>query len=126
MMRAAGELATRLADVPVLVLCCLDHAQLGPIAGEEGTLRAPAAAYASIFPAVQNLCLAARALGLGTTLTTLHRAFEEELKTLLAIPPHVEVAAIVPLGYPADRFGPTRRKPVAEVAFRERWGRPFA
>jgi nitroreductase len=126
MMRAARALATRLADVPVLVVCCLDHAQLGAIAAPDGTLRAPAAAYASIFPAVQNLCLAARALGLGTTLTTLHRAFEDELKTLLEIPAHVEVAAVVPLGYPVDRFGPTRRKPLGEVAFRDRWGRPLA
>ena len=47
--------------------------RLGPLAAPDGSLRAPAAAYASIFPAVQNLLLAARALGLGTTLTTLHR-----------------------------------------------------
>jgi nitroreductase len=123
MMRAARALAMDLSAAPVLVVCCLDRAQLGPIAAPDGTLVAPAAAYASIFPAVQNLLLAARALGLGTTLTTLHRGFEDELKTLLAIPPAVEVAAIVPLGWPADRFGPTRRKPVEEVAFADRWGR---
>jgi nitroreductase len=74
---------------------------------------------------VQNLLLAARALGLGTTLTTLHRGFEDALKTLLDVPPAVEVVALVPLGWPRDRFGPTRRKPLAEVAFGERWGRPF-
>jgi nitroreductase len=47
------------------------------------------------------------------------------VKALLDVPAAVEVVAIVPLGHPADRFGPTRRKPVAEVAFCERWGRPF-
>ena len=125
MMRAAAALAHTLAEVPVLVLCCLDHAQLGPIAGPGGTLNAPAAAYASIFPAVQNLLLAARALGLGTTLTTLHRGFEDDLKQLIGIPAPVEVAALVPLGYPVDHFGPTRRKPVAEVAFVDRWGAAF-
>ena len=78
-----------------------------------------------IFPAVQNLLLAARALGLGTTLTTLHRGFESDLKALLEVPAAVEVVAIVPLGHPADRFGPTRRRPVARVAFRDRWGKPF-
>jgi nitroreductase len=118
-----APLATDLAAAPVLIVCCLDHAQLGPIAAPDGGLVAPAAAYASIFPAVQNLLLAARALGLGTTLTTLHRGFEDELKALLAIPATVEVAAIVPLGWPTDRFGPTRRKPVEEVAFVDRWGR---
>jgi len=125
MMRAARELAADLAAAPVLIVCCLDHRQLGPIAGPDGTLLSPVAAYASILPAVQNLLLAARALGLGTTLTTLHKSFEHDVNALLDVPAAVEVVAIVPLGHPADRFGPTRRKPVAEVAFRERWGKPF-
>ena len=125
MMAAARALATSLAEAPLLIVCCLDHAQLGPIAGPDGELRAPVAAYASIFPAIQNLLLAARALGLGTTLTTLHRGFEDVLCELLAIPASVEVAAIVPLGYPRDRFGPTRRKPVEDVTFVDRWGRRF-
>jgi nitroreductase len=125
MMRAVGMLARNLGAAPVLVVCCLDHRQLGPIAAGGGRPTSPLAAYASIFPAVQNLLLAARALGLGTTLTTLHRAFEGALKGLLGVPAEVEVVAIVPLGYPAERFGPTRRKPVAEVAFLDRWGTPF-
>jgi nitroreductase len=125
MMAAARELAAHLADAPVLIACCLDHTQLGPIAGPGGVLRSPIAAYGSIFPAVQNLLLAARALGLGTTLTTLHRGFEDALRALLAIPGSVEVVALVPLGYPRDRFGPTRRKPVEEVTFVDRWGRRF-
>jgi nitroreductase len=126
MMRGADALARTLADVPVLIVCCLDHARLGPIADGSGGLRAPAAAYASILPAVQNLLLAARALGLGTTLTTLHRAFEHELRALLALPPTVEPVVVVPLGFPADRFGPTRRRPVDEVAFLDAWGRRLA
>src|SRR2546426_324708 len=125
MMRAARALAADLAAAPVLIVCCLDHRQLGPIAGPDGTLLSPVAAYASIFPAVQNLLLAARALGLGTTLTTLHRNFEDDLKAILEVPAAVEVVAIVPLGHPADRFGPTRRKSVARGAFRDRWGKPF-
>ena len=104
------ELARTIGDVPVLVVCCLDHARLGAIADGLGGLRSPAAAYASILPAVQNLLLAARALGLGTTLTTLHRAFEAELRALLALPATIEPVVIVPLGWPADRFGPTRRR----------------
>jgi len=125
MMRGARDLAAHLAEVPVLVVCCLDHAALGPIAGPDGTLTSPVAAYASIFPAVQNLLLAAHALGLGTTLTTLHRLFEHDLRTLLALPATVEPVAIVPLGWPRDRPGPTRRKPVDEVAFLDAWGTPL-
>lgn len=125
MMRAAGALAGTLAEVPVLVVCGLDHEQLGPIADPAGGLRSPVAAYASIFPAVQNLMLAARALGVGSTLTTLHTGFQAALRSLLGVPERVEIVAIVPLGYPRDRFGPTRRKPVEAVAFSDRWGRPF-
>lgn len=125
MMRAARDLAAHLAEVPLLIVCCLDHAQLGPIAGEGGTLLSPVAAYASILPAVQNLLLAAHALGLGTTLTTLHRLFEDDLRTLLALPSSLEPVAIVPLGWPRDRPGPTRRKPVDAVAFLDRFGTPL-
>jgi nitroreductase len=125
MMRGADALARTLAEVPVLIVCCLDHARLGPIADGAGGLRAPAAAYASILPAVQNLLLAARALGLGTTLTTLHRVFEHELRALLALPASVEPVVLVPLGVPVDRFGPTRRRPVADVAFLDAWGTRF-
>jgi nitroreductase len=126
MMRGADALARTLARVPVLIVCCLDHARLGPIADGSGGLRAPAAAYASILPAVQNLLLAARALGLGTTLTTLHRTFDAELRALLALPPTVEPVVVVPLGFPADRFGPTRRRPVEDVAFLDAWGTRLA
>ena len=126
MMRGADALARTLGTVPVLIVCCLDHARLGSIADGAGGLRAPGAAYASILPAVQNLLLAARALGLGTTLTTLHRAFDAELRTLLALPATVEPVVVVPLGFPHDRFGPTRRRAVEEVAHLDRWGTPFA
>ena len=76
-------------------------------------------------PGPATSVLAARAFGLGTTLTTLHRTFEAELKTLLGLPDHIEVAAMVPLGWPRDRFGPTRRRPLGEVAVLDRWGTPL-
>jgi nitroreductase len=126
MMRGADALARGLAAVPVQVVCGLDHARLGPIADGAGGLRSPAAAYASIMPAVQNLLLAARAVGLGTTLTTLHRAFEPALRTLLALPDSIEPVVLVPLGFPRDRFGATRRRPLSEVVHRDRWGTPYA
>jgi len=61
-------------------------------------------------------------LGLGAVLTTLHKAHEEEIKALLGIPPHVETVALIPVGYPLDKFGPVTRRPVAEVTSYDRWG----
>ena len=77
---------------------------------------------ASIFPAVQNLLLAAAALGLGTALTTLATGFGDELRELLALPEHVRPMAVVPLGHPASKLGPPKRLPLAERAHRERYG----
>jgi nitroreductase len=77
---------------------------------------------ASIYPAVQNLMLAARALGLGTTLTTLHREHEKDAKALLGIPEGVETMALIPLGWPAGKFGGGPRMPVETVTFWDTWG----
>ena len=79
---------------------------------------------ASIYPAVQNILLAARGLGLGSALTTLHKGFEDEIKELLGIPDNVETAALMPIGYIAEgtRYGPTKRRSVEDVTFRDRWG----
>ncbi|MFI5366451.1 MAG: nitroreductase family protein, partial [Candidatus Binatia bacterium] len=70
MMHTVDTLAKQLDRAPVLILACLDTQQLGPMADASGNILAPQSAYASIFPAVQNLMLAARGLGLGSTLTT--------------------------------------------------------
>jgi nitroreductase len=80
---------------------------------------------ASMFPAVQNLLLAAHALGLGAALTTLTTS-AGELADLLALPDHVRPVAVVPLGVPARRLKPPRRAPVAEKTFRERYGAPWS
>jgi nitroreductase len=71
---------------------------------------------------VQNIMLAARALGIGSCLTTIHRYRDAQVKELLGIPPHVETAALIPLGYPRGRFGQAPRRPLGEVAFADRWG----
>ena len=80
------------------------------------------ATAASIYPAVQNLLLAARARGLGATLTTWHIGLEHELKRTLGIPRRVDVYALVPVGYPLDPHLPVRRRPVEEIRHWERWG----
>jgi len=76
----------------------------------------------STFPAVQNLLLAAGALGLGSALTTLTTMLETELRDAVGLPEHVVPVAVVPLGWPARPLGPPRREPVSDHAYRERYG----
>ena len=77
----------------------------------------------SIYGAVQQLCLAARAYGIGTSLTTLYGGHEAELRELLGLPPDALAMALVPLGYPArGRWAQPRRRPVEEVVHWDHWG----
>ena len=108
---------TPLAEAPLLIMVCrrtLDP----PIASSVPSL------YASIYPAVQNMCLAARAYGIGSVLTTLHKRRDEEMNALLGIPDDVETCALIPLGYPKGNFGPTQRRPWQEVTYVDHWGTP--
>jgi nitroreductase len=117
MARAAASMAEHLHEAPVLILVCMVPRPDLPLSAR----RSPAAVYASIFPAVQNMLLAARALGLGSVLTTLHLTYEDEIKQRFGIPAEVETVALLPLGYPKGKFGPTTRRPVQEVTYWERW-----
>ena len=116
--RLGYELGARMGDIPVVIVACVQHAEGWD--GGSGIVDG-----ASIYPAAQNLMLAARALGLGTVLTTMHRRYEQQIKEFLGIPAHVETAALIPLGYPGEgqRFGGSIRKPVADVTFYDSWGR---
>ena len=69
--------------------------------------------------------LAARALGIGSCITTIHKFRDAQVKELLGIPAEVETAALIPLGSPLRKFGRPPRRPLAEVAFADRWGRAF-
>jgi nitroreductase len=102
-----------LAAAPVLIVACVDT----PTSGQAGLQTG-----ASIYPSVQNLMLAARALGLGTVLTTLHRRRKARIHEILGIPDGVESAAIIPLGWPDREYGPNRRPPLARFVMRDRWG----
>lgn len=110
-LKSANYLAAHLHEVPVLLLACA-------LTGPGGDLTAGS----SIYPAIQNLMLAARALGLGTALTTVHRAHQDDIRKLLGIPETVETAALIPLGWPKGKFGVGLRRPVEDVTYWEKWG----
>jgi nitroreductase len=107
------------AEVPVLIAITSEYA-FGV-----GTDAAYAALGASIYPAVQNLLLAAQAAGLGTVLTTRWKSREGDLRPILGLPENMAVHAIIPMGWPDRKYGRNRRKPVAEVTFREKFGEPW-
>ena len=117
---APDTFAETLDRIPLLVLVCLDRERLGLPADGNDFLAAPSA-YASIYPAVQNLLLAAHGLGLGAVLTTLHLPAEREIKTLLGIPAHVQTVALIPVGHPRRQHAPPTRIPAAERTHRDRW-----
>jgi nitroreductase len=79
----------------------------------------------SIYPAVQNMLLAARALGLGATLTTLYLNFAAEVEAILGLPPDAHSYALLPIGDPVGRFGPVGRAPLDDIVYQDRWGAPY-
>jgi nitroreductase len=115
MLASARHLSEHLGEAPVLILACVDTD------GAKPTLTTGA----SIYPAAQNIMLAARAVGLGTCITTIHKYRDPQVKELLDIPAGVETAALIPLGYPLGKFGRPPRRPLAEVAHADRWGQAF-
>jgi nitroreductase len=112
---AVKYLTEHFHEAPVWIVPCV----------EEGDMPALRWSGANVYPAVQNMLLAARALGLGATLTTRHLMYERESEAALRLPPGVHSYAIIPVGYPLGRFGPVGRRPVRDVAFLDRWGEPY-
>jgi nitroreductase len=101
-------------EAPVWIVACL----------EEG--HAPTRwSGASIYPAVQNMLLACRALGLGSTLTTRHLFFEKDSENALGLPDGVHSYAILPIGYPMGNFGPVGRGNLADFVYGDNWGEPY-
>jgi nitroreductase len=107
---AVEYLTDHFAEAPVWIVCCLDDPKPSRWAG------------ASIYPAVQNMLLACRALGLGSTLTTRHLIFEAESEAALGLPPGVHSYAILPIGWPMGNFGPVGRGPLEEITYLDHWG----
>jgi nitroreductase len=79
-------------------------------------------AASSVLPPVQNLLLAARALGVGSVLTTLHPQVMARVYAMFEVPEEATFHCCIPLGYPRGRFGPTQRLPTSQTTFWNRWG----
>ena len=113
MARTMQEYADRFAEAPVIVLACLiRYRDANPYEGS------------SVYPACQNLLLAAHALGLGGVLTQIQLMVEPELREILAIPEGVALHATITLGRPAGHHGPVRRRPVDELVYQDGWEQP--
>ena len=127
-MTAGAWLWDHLAEAPVILIPCLrqrampSREALPPeISYDDEVAYLDRIRGASIYPAIQNIILACRALGLGTVLTTNHIRCEDEVRGALGIPADVASFALMPIGWPLQNFGPLTRKPVREVAFADRW-----
>jgi nitroreductase len=110
-IQAALHLAEHMHEVPVHLFVA-------------GLLRRGASQPQALFPAVQNILLACRALGLGASLTTVHRAFGVEIDAHLGLPEDRQTCALIPIGWPIGRYGRPPRNPVDECLFWERFGTP--
>lgn len=130
----SGYLWDHMADAPVILVPCLAKREPPERASLPEVVQARFAdhlantqriAGSSIYPAIQNIILACRALGLGTLITTNHILYEDEVKAVLGIPADVATFALMPIGYPTRKYGPLTRKPVSEVAYADGWGNPW-
>ena len=134
LMTSGAFLWDHMAEAPVILVPCQTQPRLpspdalppdirARFADEQGYVERIRGS--SIYPAVQNVILACRALGLGTTITTNHIRCEDEVKDVLGVPDDVATFALMPIGYPLDPFGPVTRRPLAEVTHADRWAEPW-
>ena len=112
---AVEYLTEHFHEAPVWIVACLKD---GPTPNRGNG--------ASIYPAVQNMLLACRALGLGATLTTLYLIHGAEAEAAMGIPEGYHSYAILPIGFPRGKFGPVRRAPLAEVVYDDSWGKAWS
>ena len=120
--RVPGSLTEPLLQAPVVLVVCVD---LGLVAATDSELdRVGIVGGGSVYPLAWNILLAARAEGFGGTFTTMAVAAEPDVQALLGIPPTWAVACVIPLGRPVRQVRRLNRRPVAELAFRERFDGP--
>ena len=128
---AGAYLWDHLGDAPVLLVPCLARREMPP---RDALPKAVADRYevhlayqeqirgASIYPAVQNIVLACRGLGLGTVITTNHILYEDDVRAVLGIPADIATFALMPVGFPRGNYGPVVRRPLSDVVFADHWG----
>ena len=110
-----------LHECPVILLVCGKRDWPFKVAEEDRVGLAPPN-YGAVYPCVQNILLAARAVGLGAALTTMHQVFEDELHAHFQIPQDYGVVVTMPIGWPMGKFGPVRRRPASEATYFATWG----
>src|SRR5262249_10517324 len=115
-LASARPLGEHMGEEPVLIIACI---ALDP--GVKDTITTGA----SMYRAVQNIILTARALGIGSCIAPIDNHRDAQIKELLGIPADVETAALIPLGYPLGKFGRPPRRPLRDVAFTDGWGQAF-
>jgi len=104
-VRATDHLARHIAEAPVHLFVCGPDQSVG-----------------TVYPAIQNVLLACRGLGLASVITGFHRPYTQELQELLGIPEHQVAHALLPIGWPSDKIGPVSRLPVHKVSSLDAWG----
>lgn len=109
-----ANLVQAIKDCPVLILVC-GKAVYPPSAPREDFV------WSALYPAAQNLIVAARALGLGTTFTTFHHAAEGVIREVCGLPDDVYIGCMIPMGWPAANFGPVKRLPTETFIHRNGW-----
>jgi nitroreductase len=109
MLKGARAFFSHLEKAPAMIIPCL-HGLSSPTQDATSLL-----AGSSIYLAVQNVLLAARALGLGTVMTTVHGMLDADLRRILSLPEDATPVALLPIGYPDANFGPTTRKGLDEI-----------
>jgi nitroreductase len=114
MLDGALNLATTISKCPVLIFVC------GPVIYPP---QRPMESFtwSAIYPAAQNLILAARALGLGTVFSTLHHVAEPLIRETLEIPARIQIGVTIPMGWPDRPFGPVARRPITQFIHRNGW-----
>ena len=119
-IKAARHLGDHMHEAPVILM--VFGKRDWPFNVKEGDRKGNAPpSYGSIYPCVQNILIAARALGLGASLTTMHQMFEAEIHDEFNVPRTHGIVATIPIGYPEGNFGPLTREPLNKKVHYERW-----
>lgn len=114
MLDGTAALIDTLGTAPVVIFVA------GPVIYPPGAPREQFT-WSALYPAAQNILVAARAQGLGTTFTTMHMTAESTVREVLEIPDRIKIAAMIPIGWPNANFGPVKRRPVEDFVHRNGW-----